>query len=147
MITIFKKMRGKIFLSIIIIIAAILCFWAVKGAIEKKDESGARDFAASYLEAYKDIATKKNFDDVKSFIFAEQNIQMIHDNTPIETNYTDFDNYEIVSVEKTKDGFAAKVKLSKGINSLKGPDGSDIFEIRIINENGELKSQTWYFAQ
>ena len=140
-------MNKKIFLSIFVIIAAALCFWAVKGAIEKKDESDARDFTASYLEAYKDIAKKKNFDDVKSFISAEQNLQMINSKTPLETNYTDFDNYEIVSVEKTKYGFTAKVKLSKGIDSLKTTDGNDVFEIRIINENGELKSQTWYFAQ
>jgi len=140
-------MSKKIFRNFFLILVVALCVFGIKSILEKRSEAGARDFVVSYLEAYKDIAKKKNFDEVKSYISAEQNIQMIEGNTPIETNYADFNNYETVSIEKTKEGFAAKVKLSKGINSLKRPDGNDVFEIQIINEGGGFKSQSWYFAQ
>lgn len=140
-------MKNRLTKTIIIIAVVVLCAFGVKSLMEKNSETDAKNFTMSYLEAYKDISKKGNFDEVKSYISQDQITQMAEQNTPFETNYTNFSGYEIVEVEKVKDFFIVKVKLFDGMDILKRQDGNNIFEIEIINDSGDLKSKTWYFAQ
>lgn len=112
-----------------------------------QNQLALEEFARSYLEAYKNIAEKNNFAEVKNFLTRDQLIFMQNENIPLETNYTQFDNYEILGIEDAINHYVAKVKLYNKGEILKKLDGSDIVEIDIIKEAGQYKAETWYFAQ
>jgi hypothetical protein len=110
-------------------------------------QPGAANFLAKYLESYKDVDSKNNFAQVRSFLIQNQLDHMEKENMPLETNFTDFDSYEIISVEKNEKGFLGKANLFKNKKALKKPDGSEIMEISIIKEASEYKAESWYFVQ
>lgn len=107
----------------------------------------AGQFLKNYLDAYKNVGTKKNFAEVKSFLTQDALDFMQSEAVPFETNYTRFDSYQVLSVENMSSHFSAKVKLFSNGEVLKKPDSSDIMEIDIIKENGQFKTETWYFTQ
>lgn len=74
---------------------------------------------------------------------------MIKENTPLETNFTDFDRFEIIRISKSKDEFSgnyiAEIKLYKNNMILQLPSG-EIIKVYIIKENDKLKTSNWYFT-
>lgn len=118
--------------------------------VQSSDLLKASLFVRNYLDVYQDLNNKKNFDEVKSYIFEEQKKQMIDENMLLETNFTDFDRYEIIEISKSEDEsfrkYVAKVKLYKNNAILQNPSG-EIMKVHIIEENGKLKTPSWYFTQ
>jgi hypothetical protein len=112
-----------------------------------QSEITPEQFVKSYLDAYKNIAIKKNFAEVKSFLTSDALAFMQSEGVPLETNYTQFDGYEILSVQNAGNHYVAKVKLSSSGELLKESDGSDTTEIDFIRQGVNWKAETWYFAQ
>ncbi|OGZ33641.1 MAG: hypothetical protein A2Y98_01775 [Candidatus Portnoybacteria bacterium RBG_19FT_COMBO_36_7] len=105
------------------------------------------EFVRNYLEAYKNIATKKNFAEVKNFLTSDALIFMQSEGVPLETNYTSFDSFEVLDVENLGNHYVSKVKLSGNGQLLKNPDGGEAIEIDFIRQGENFKAETWYFTQ
>jgi hypothetical protein len=114
---------------------------------KSQNEITPEQFVKNYLDAYKNIMQKKNFAEVKSFLTADALIFMQSEGVPLETNYTNFDSYQILSVENLGNHYVSKVKLFSKGDVLKKPDGSDTTEIDIIRQGANWKAETWYFTQ
>lgn len=129
---------------------AVMATFKIIGTPLKKlstSEQTPEQFLKNYLDAYKDIAVKKNFIEVKSFLTKDALDFMQSENIPLETNYTQYDSYQILSIENAGSHYVAKVKLYSGGQVLKKPDASEITEIDVIKQGGQFKSETWYFMQ
>jgi len=111
-----------------------------------QNELTPEQFVINYLDAYKNIATKKNFAEVKSFLTSDALSFMQSEGVPIETNYTKFDSYQILSVQDAGNHYVAKVKLYQNGQALKNSDGSETMGIDIIREGANFKAETWYFT-
>jgi hypothetical protein len=104
-------------------------------------------FVKNYLEAYKDIATKKNFAEVKNFLTSDALAFMQAEAVPLETNYTNFDSYQILNVQDLSNHYTAQVKLFFNGQVIKKLDGGQVIEIDFIKQGANFKAETWYFAQ
>ncbi len=112
-----------------------------------QSEQTPEQFVKNYLDAYKNIAAKNNFTEVKSFLTQDALDFMQSENIPLETNYTQFDSYQILGVENLGSHWAANIKLYSNGEIIKKPDGSNITQIDIIKENNVYRAETWYFTQ
>ncbi|MDD5589754.1 MAG: hypothetical protein PHQ47_01095 [Candidatus Portnoybacteria bacterium] len=110
-------------------------------------KEGPVNFLAKYLEAYKNIAEKKNFQEVKNFLRSDEIGRMAKENTSLETNYTAFDNFEVVSVKKQDDHFLAEMELYRNGKALKKPGENAAISVKIFREDGSYKTSDWYFVQ
>jgi hypothetical protein len=112
----------------------------------EESEITPEQFVKNYLEAYKNIATKKNFAEVKNFLTADALAFMQAEAVPLETNYTSFDSYQILSVQDLGNHYTAQVKLFFNGQVIEKLDGSQITEIDFIRQGANFKAETWYFA-
>lgn len=111
-------------------------------------------FMINYLEAYKDIAKNKNYEDVVEFISESALVQMKREGMPFDKNAADFDNYEILTIKKANheeyapliSGYIVDVKLFKDGQVLKNADGEEITKISALKENGSWHTPSWYFG-
>ncbi|MGE5297587.1 MAG: hypothetical protein ACM3KM_00290 [Acidobacteriaceae bacterium] len=113
----------------------------------RTQEARVRDFVDRYLTTYKDGRIVNNFDNTKKFISRAELARMQTEQTPIETNYTSFIRFEILTVDAQEKGFVVRVKLFDGSHAVLAENGLDVFEIPVFMEDGELKTDMWYFTQ
>lgn len=112
-----------------------------------QEELTPEQFVINYLDAYKNIAEKKNFAQVKSFLTSDALAFMQSEGVPLETNFTNFDSYQVLSVEDLSNHYAARINLFLNGQTLKKPDGSEAMEIDFIRQGENFKAETWYFTQ
>jgi hypothetical protein len=112
----------------------------------KQNELTPEQFVRNYLDAYANIAQKKNFAEVKSYLTADALSFMQEEGVPLETNYTKFDSYQFLKVQDLGNHFTAQAKLYNNGLAIKNTDGSDIIEIDIIRQGANYKAETWYFT-
>ena len=131
---------------------------AVKAPVEVVDELDSAEkevkkFTIQYLDAYKDIKTKKNYEEVIEFISDSAFAQMMREETPFDENAVDFDDYEILGIEKSNhevyaplvSGYVVKVKLLKDNKALLGIDGQEAVKISVIKEEDSWRTPSWNF--
>jgi len=131
-------------------IEAVMVTFKITGspiAQTPQSEQTPEQFVKNYLDAYKNIAAKKNFAEIKSFLTVDALDFMQSENIPLETNYTQFDSYQVLSVQNLGNHWVANVKLYSNGEIIKKPDGNAITQIDIIKENNIFKAETWYFTQ
>jgi len=116
--------------------------WLITEADIEMDD--ARMFLIVFLDHYSNLEETKNFEGMRRLLARSELEYMISENIPLETNYTGFDSYEIVSFKKLENGFEAEVRLSSDGEILKSQNG-DIFNIIVVKEDGEFRSKNWYF--
>ena len=117
------------------------------------DTADVKKFAEEYLDAYKDIKTKKNYEEVIEFISDSAFAQMMREETPFDENAVDFDDYEILGIEKSNhevyaplvSGYVVKVKLLKDNKALIGIDGQEAVKISVIKEEDSWRTPSWNF--
>jgi len=113
-----------------------------------------KKFTIDYLDAYKNAAEKQNFEEITGFISDSAFAQMQREGMPFDKNFTDFDDYEIIGIEKANheeyapmvSGYIVQVKLLKGGQVLMNSQ-EEAFEINVIKENGHWRTPSWYFVR
>lgn len=109
-----------------------------------------KEFLVNYLESYKNVREKQNFNEIRSF-FTSNTLYNMNKGMSIETNYTHFDDYKILSIDKYNERYSAKVKLFSEGETLVRPDKdskeTDIMFVYIVKEGNSYKTDSWYFTE
>lgn len=112
------------------------------------DIEEAESFVKNYLDAYKNVEEKKNYEEVGHFLIMYP--LKYRRMTPFELDYTRFDDYKILKVSKAIDDpgidYVAEVKLYYKEKILKNPATGEIVKIYIVKEDESFRTPSWYFV-